>query len=58
MVEFFLKEGGPMGFEAGELAAHFAGWTIVRDEVVEVVADWSLQVEKLVRFVAQRPIEM
>lgn len=55
VVEFFLKEGGPMGFDPGELAAQFTGWTILVDQVVEDVADWSLQRTTLVRFVARKP---
>lgn len=58
VVEFFAKEAtqgtGIGGFEAGQLAAMFAGWKIVRDEVVEDVADWGLRKTKLVRFAAEK----
>lgn len=54
VVEFFLKEGGPMGFDPGELAGQFTDWTIVTDQIVEEIADWSLQRTKLVRFVARK----
>ncbi len=46
VVEFFHKDAtmgtGVGGFEAGELAKQFTdGWTIVKDEVVEDIADWA-----------------
>jgi len=41
------------GATAGELAALFKdGYTIVRDEVVEQVADWGMENDKLQQFVA------
>ncbi|MDB4960456.1 MAG: class SAM-dependent methyltransferase [Myxococcales bacterium] len=59
VVEFFHKDTtsgtGIGGFMDGQLAAAFADWKIVKDEVVEDVADWGLRKGKLVRFVAQRP---
>lgn len=55
VVEFFLRDDGPMGFARGELAARFTDWTILRDDIVEDVADWSKQRTMLVRFVAQKP---
>lgn len=55
VAEFFLKDGGPMGFARGELAAQFKDWHIERDEVVEDIADWSKQRTQLVRFVARKP---
>jgi SAM-dependent methyltransferase len=55
VVEFFAKEGDPMGFARGELAALFADWKVERDECVEDVADWSKQRTWLVRFVARKP---
>lgn len=54
VVEFFLRTDGPMGFASGELAAQFADWDILRDEVVDDVADWSKQPTQLVRFVARK----
>jgi SAM-dependent methyltransferase len=60
VLEHFLKDpkhpvGGGIGVEAGALARMFAGWDIVKDEVVEDVADWSESRSKLVRFVARKP---
>ncbi|HLL22819.1 MAG TPA: class I SAM-dependent methyltransferase [Kofleriaceae bacterium] len=58
VIEFFhadaVKGTGIGSFEAGELAKVFAGWKIVRDEVVEDVADWGLRKTKLVRFAAEK----
>jgi len=59
VVEFFHKDvtagTGIGGFRDGELATLFTGWTIVKDEVVEDIADWGLRKVKLVRFTAQKP---
>ena len=59
VVEFFAKEAtagtGIGGFDAGQLAAAFAGWKIVRDEVVDDVANWGMRKTKLARFVAEKP---
>ncbi|MCA9617610.1 MAG: methyltransferase domain-containing protein [Myxococcales bacterium] len=47
---------GPFaGVEPGELVAQFAGWQVLRDEVVEDVADWGKREVPLVRFVARKP---
>jgi hypothetical protein len=59
VVEFFHKEAtagsGIGGFMTGELANQFGdGWTILKDEVVEDIADWGLRKTKLVRFTAQK----
>jgi ubiquinone/menaquinone biosynthesis C-methylase UbiE len=59
VVEFFHKDGtagiGIGGFETGALAKQFGdGWTILKDEVVEDIADWTLRKTKLVRFTAQK----
>ncbi|MFN0248219.1 MAG: methyltransferase domain-containing protein [Kofleriaceae bacterium] len=58
IVEFFHSEGtagaGIGGFATGELAAKLEGWKIIKDEVVEDVADWGMRKVKLVRFVAQK----
>jgi SAM-dependent methyltransferase len=59
VVEFFQKDAtrgtGIGGFEPGALAGAFKdGWTILRDEAVEDIADWGLAKTKLVRFVAQK----
>ena len=60
IVEFFHKDAtagtGIGGLKTGELATLFAGaeWTIVKDEVVDEIADWGLRKTKLVRFVAKR----
>lgn len=59
--EFFHKDPNDpnrsnfAGIGQGELAAAFAGWQILRDEVVEDVADWGKTEAKLVRFVARKP---
>jgi ubiquinone/menaquinone biosynthesis C-methylase UbiE len=59
VIEFFHKSttagSGIGGFADGQLAAAFADWKIVKDEVVEDVADWGLRKVKLVRFAAQKP---
>ncbi len=59
VVEFFHKDttagSGVGGFKDGELATAFTGWKILKDEVVEDVADWGLRKVKLVRFTAQKP---
>jgi len=59
VVEFFHKDTsagtGIGGFTDGELATMFTGWKILKDEVVEDVADWGLRKVKLVRFTAQKP---
>jgi precorrin-6B methylase 2 len=55
VVEYFASEGsGIGGFAAGELAAKLQGWKIIRDEIVDDVADWGLRKQSLVRFVAQK----
>jgi len=58
--EYFHADSAPAkagagGWDTGELATLFAGWTILRDEVVEATADFTLRPQKLVRFVAQKP---
>lgn len=59
VVEFFHKEAtagtGIGGFSDGELATQLSGWKIIKDEVVEDIADWGLRKAKLVRFTAQKP---
>ncbi len=59
VVEYFHKDAtagvGIGGFADGELATRFVGWKVLKDEVVEDVADWGLRKLKLVRFTAQRP---
>lgn len=60
VLEYFAKdqatgEGGPGGFQAGELAKRFAGWSILKDEVTTDIADWGLVRAKLQRFIARRP---
>jgi len=58
VVEFFHSEAtqgtGIGGFEKGELAKQFAGWKIIKDEVVDDIADWGLRKTKLVRFAAEK----
>lgn len=48
--EFFAEDLGDV-----ELAKEFAGWEIVRDEVVTDTADWGKREAELVRFVARKP---
>jgi SAM-dependent methyltransferase len=59
VIEYFAKGAtagtGIGGFETGALAHAFAGWKIVKDEVVEDVADWGLRKMKLQRFAAEKP---
>jgi tellurite methyltransferase len=61
VLEFFHRnpadsgEGNFTGVVEGELARAFAGWQILRDEVVEDVADWGKSKSRLVRFVARKP---
>lgn len=50
-----IAKTGAGGAKDGELAAEFKdGFKILRDEVVDDVADWSMRKTKLVRFVAQK----
>jgi len=55
VLEYFHADAAEGGWPSGRLAALFAGFEIVRDEVVVDVADWTLRRQKLVRFVARRP---
>ncbi|HET9992179.1 MAG TPA: hypothetical protein VFQ65_26795, partial [Kofleriaceae bacterium] len=57
--EYFAAtdEGGSkgwQGFHRGELAKLFAGYDIVRDEIIDDVPDWGGDKESLVRFVARK----
>jgi SAM-dependent methyltransferase len=57
--EFFHRDAtkgtGIGGFEERMPGALFKeGWTVLKDEVVEDTADWSLRKSKLVRFFAQK----
>lgn len=44
-----------IGFAEGQLAALFADYEIVRDEVVDDVPDWAWDKGKLARFIARKP---
>lgn len=61
ILEFGLRAPGDestdpwAGIARGELAPQFEGWQILRDEVVEEMADWGKSKQPLVRFVAQKP---
>lgn len=60
VVEVFHREGTAgtrsSGFATGELAKLFAGYRIVRDDVVDDISDWGGAAKvKLVRFVATKP---
>jgi len=49
------KKAGAGGWATGALAAHFKdGYKILRDDVVDDIADFSLRKQKLVRFVAEK----
>jgi SAM-dependent methyltransferase len=50
------KKMGAGGWATGQLAKLFegAGFKILRDDVVDDIADWSLRKQKLVRFVAEK----
>jgi hypothetical protein len=60
VLEFFADDGKATrfthgGWPAGALARLFAGnWEILRDDVVEDIADWGLRKTKLQRFVARK----
>jgi SAM-dependent methyltransferase len=56
VIDGYHKDKGPgLGYETGELAALFKdGFTVVRDEVVEDVADWGRQRQKLTHFAAEK----
>lgn len=60
IVEYFhadsdMAKMGVGGWKTGQLAEIFKpGFKILRDDVVEDTADWSLSKQKLVRFVAQK----
>jgi SAM-dependent methyltransferase len=61
VLEFFSSDSdantkmGIGGWKPGQLAAMFHdGFKIVRDDVVEDVADWGQRKDKLVRFVAEK----
>lgn len=54
VVEYFHHTDNG-GFKTGQLAKLFAGWEILRDDVVEAKADWTLRKTKMVRFVARKP---
>lgn len=54
--EYFAPQGedDDDAFAPGELAKRFAGWEILRDEIVEDVPDWAVNRAKLQRFVARK----
>jgi len=54
--EFFAPVGpDDEGPPAGALAKQFAGWEILRDEIVDDVPDWAMDRAKIQRFVARKP---
>jgi SAM-dependent methyltransferase len=54
VLEYFHADTGA-GWRTGQLAGLFGSeFELVRDEVVEDVADWTLRTQKLVRFVSRR----
>lgn len=52
--EYFAKDADSDGVGPGDLAALFAGYQIIRDEIVEDVPDWRQARAKLARFVARK----
>jgi hypothetical protein len=56
IIDGWAKEpDGGWGFAAGELAALFTGYEIIKDEIVEDQPDWAVDRGKLARFVARKP---
>ena len=58
VLEYFAYDparGHDDGIKPGTLAKTFAGFEILRDEVVEDVPDWAMDRAKLQRFVARKP---
>jgi SAM-dependent methyltransferase len=59
VIEYFASEsvvGDNLGGATpGQLARAFGGWSIIRDERAQDVADWGLGRTLLARFVAQKP---
>ncbi|MBV8748295.1 MAG: class I SAM-dependent methyltransferase, partial [Candidatus Eremiobacteraeota bacterium] len=60
VTEYFHEDSdagkaGAGGWKTGELKALFAdGYDILRDDVVDDIADWTMRKQKLVRFVARK----
>ncbi|CAN5229569.1 hypothetical protein BH11MYX1_BH11MYX1_10720 [soil metagenome] len=55
VLEYFASSVSNMGGPApGALAEAFAGWDIVRDDVIEGVPDWALDHAAIQRFVARK----
>jgi SAM-dependent methyltransferase len=53
--EYFVPDGPNDEAPApGELAKQFAGWDVLRDDIVEDVPDWAEDRAKLERFVARK----
>jgi SAM-dependent methyltransferase len=55
--EYFAPDGSPddVAPKPGALANQFAGWEILRDEIVDDVPDWRTDRAKIQRFVARKP---
>lgn len=48
-------KAGAGGWQTGELEALFSdGWEILRNDVVDDIADWTMRKQRLVRFVARK----
>jgi hypothetical protein len=54
--EFFAPDGSPgeVAPKPGALAKQFAGWDIIRDEIVDDVPDWRTDRARIQRFVARK----
>jgi SAM-dependent methyltransferase len=56
VLEFFARgPESPSGTDLAALEQSFAGWQILRHEIVEDTPDWAQNRARLVRFVARRP---
>jgi SAM-dependent methyltransferase len=56
VLEFFARgPESPSGTDLAALEQSFAGWQILRHEIVEDTPDWARNRARLVRFVARRP---
>jgi len=52
--EYFVQDRDDNAPAPGALAKQFAGWEILRDEIVEAVPDWAADHAKIQRFVARK----
>jgi hypothetical protein len=52
---FAATEANPGNLSLAELEQRFAGWELIKHEVVEDTPDWQRNRDKLLRFIARRP---